>query len=137
MQPEASLPFPPLVCILSQINPSHAPPFYFLKTYFNNLLPTPRSSKWFSFVRFPHQNPACISLLPHTCHMPPSPSDHVIFLDLVTQIIFNKGHKQLRSSLCTFSLCPLRTFSPCPITSSLLDPKSKAHRYLNNTTIIG
>jgi DNA integrity scanning protein DisA with diadenylate cyclase activity len=28
----------------------------------------------FSF-RFPYQNPVCISLLPHTCHMP-CPSDH-------------------------------------------------------------
>jgi hypothetical protein len=29
----------------------------------------PRSSKWSLSFRFPHQNLACISLLPHQCHM--------------------------------------------------------------------
>jgi hypothetical protein len=34
------------------------------------LLSTPRLSRWLFYVRFFHQNLACTSFLPHTCHMP-------------------------------------------------------------------
>jgi hypothetical protein len=41
----------------------------------------PKSSRWSHFFRFPHQNPACISLFLHICHMlcPSYPpwSDHL------------------------------------------------------------
>ena len=61
---------PPHVHIQSQINPVNAPtPFYFLKIYFNIILPsTLRSSKW-SLSCLPHSNPIYTSLLQHTCHM--------------------------------------------------------------------
>ena len=39
-------------------------PCYFLKLNFNIIIPsTPRSSMWSHFLRFPHQNPICTSLL--------------------------------------------------------------------------
>jgi hypothetical protein len=61
---------PPLVPILYQTNPMHAPS-HFLQRHFNIILPyTPRSSvKPVSFT-FPHQSPARISPLSHTCYMP-------------------------------------------------------------------
>ena len=36
--------------------------------HFDILPSMPGSSKWSSSFRFPHQNPECISFLPHTCH---------------------------------------------------------------------
>jgi hypothetical protein len=65
---------PPFISILSQINPVHALPSCFFKTYFNIILSlTHRSSKWSLSFIFPHTNPVCISLLTHTWHeFPPS-----------------------------------------------------------------
>ena len=61
-----------------RLSPSH-----FLKTVFNNILPsTHRSSTWYIIMGFSHQNPLCTSPVPHTCHIPilshPSYFDHVI-----------------------------------------------------------
>jgi hypothetical protein len=48
----------PPVPILRQINPIRALTSHFFKTHFNITLPsTPRSSKWSSFLQFPHQYP--------------------------------------------------------------------------------
>jgi hypothetical protein len=58
---------------------SMPPPHLFWKIHFNIILPsTPGSSKWSSSLRFPHQNPAYTSPLPHTCYLP-SPSQHSWF----------------------------------------------------------
>jgi len=48
------------------------------------------------FYRFPHQNPVCISLLPHTCYRP-STSDPS---DVITLIIFDIHYKSCSSLLC-------------------------------------
>ena len=51
--------------------PDQSSPIYFLKIHYNiNLPSTPRSSKWFSVPRFPHQTPVRTSSLPYTCYMP-------------------------------------------------------------------
>jgi len=61
--------------VLSQMNPVHAVPSYFFKTHFNIMLPsTPRFYQQVSRLQFPHQNPACICLLPHKCHRSASSS---------------------------------------------------------------
>jgi hypothetical protein len=62
---------PPLVPILSKIDPAHVTTTHFMKNHFNIiLLSMPGSSKWFHSLRFPHQNPVHTSPLPHSCYMP-------------------------------------------------------------------
>ena len=71
---------PPLVSILSQINPVHSPtnPIS-LRWIFNIIVPSPsRSSKWSLPFKFPHQNPVRTAPLPHKCHMP-RPSNQPLF----------------------------------------------------------
>jgi hypothetical protein len=61
---------PLYVRITSQINPVHDLTFYVLKIHFKIILPsTPTSWDRSLFFRFPHQNPACVSLLRHRHHM--------------------------------------------------------------------
>ena len=61
----------PPVPTLSQLDLVHDLTSHFLKIHLNIILPaTPRSSRWFPSLRFPHQNPAYASPLPHTCYMP-------------------------------------------------------------------
>ena len=58
---------PPLVPILSQLDPVHTPTSHFLKIHLNIILPsTPGSPKWSLSLKFPHQNPLYASPLPHT-----------------------------------------------------------------------
>ena len=102
--------FPPLVPILSQLDPAHTPTSHFLKIHLNIILPsTPRSPHWSLSPRFPHQNPVHASPLPILATCPA----HLILLDFFTRTILGE-YRTLISSLCSFLLSL--------VTSSLLGP---------------
>jgi hypothetical protein len=61
---------PPLVQILSQINPVHNNPSYLSKIHCSIIhSPTSWSSSWSLFFCLSRQYPICIPLLPHSCYM--------------------------------------------------------------------
>jgi len=63
---------PPLVSILSQMNPVHNLPPYFPKIHSNIILTsTSRSSEWSFPFGFSHRKFVCISHLPCLLHAPP------------------------------------------------------------------
>ena len=55
--------------LLSQINPLRARQLYFVNILYSNILWS-GFPKWVPSFWFIHQNPLCIFLLSHTCHMP-------------------------------------------------------------------
>jgi hypothetical protein len=62
---------PPLVLIVTQVNPVRTISYYHSKSYLNIVFTsTSRSSPCSPSSRFFHQNPICISLLPNSCYMP-------------------------------------------------------------------
>jgi hypothetical protein len=62
---------PPLVPILSHINPIHTTSSYLSKIHFNTVHPpTSWSSKWSLSFWLSHQYTICIPLLPNSCYMP-------------------------------------------------------------------
>jgi hypothetical protein len=96
MESEGSLPCPQQPCTvlyLDQMHPVHNFPPCFPKIHSNIILPsTPRSSEFSSLLlRFSNQNTVYISHLTHACYTPA----HLIFLDLITLIIFSEA------SLCS------------------------------------
>jgi len=61
---------PPIVSILSHINPFYALPAYNFNIYFNISSYMPRFGERPISFRFRHQKPVWISVLPITCHVP-------------------------------------------------------------------
>jgi len=80
-------------------------PSYLFKVHSNTTLPsTPRSSKWFLSLRFPHQNPVCTSSLPQTWHQPSL--SHTVRFDHPNNLW--SSYNSWRSWLCSllYSLFP-------------------------------
>ena len=101
---------------------SPCPPSYFLKIHLNITIPSkPGSSKWSLSLRFPHQNPVCISLLPHTCYK--SRPSHSSWFD--HRVIFGEQYRSLSSSLCSFL--------HSPVTSSFPGTNILSSTFLSNT----
>ena len=62
---------PPPIPILGQPNPLHTPTSHLLEIHPNIIHPsTPRSPQWSLSLRFPHQYPIRLPVLPPTRHMP-------------------------------------------------------------------
>jgi len=101
---------PPLVQILSRMNPVHALLRYFIQILFNIILPLiPRSSKWHLSFRFSHQNPLRISFPPHIHHMPHpshSPWFHYPCIWQGVQLWNSSLHNLLQSLVSYFLLGP-------------------------------
>jgi hypothetical protein len=71
---------PPPFSILSQPNAVHNPTSHFLKIHPNIILPsTPGSPQWSLSLRFLHQNPIYVSLLPSALHTP-----HISFFSILS-----------------------------------------------------
>jgi len=93
---------PPLVRILSQMNPIHTFPPYFSKIHSKNIFSsTPRYCKWSLPFRFYNENSALISHLPmgSTCPV------HLI-LGFIIPIISGEAYKLWSSLLCSLPLLP-------------------------------
>ena len=79
-----------------------------LKIHFNVILPSsPRSSKWFLFLRCFRQNAVRISLVVNSCHM----STHLIVLYLIIRVMFGEAFRLCSTALCNF-------FSPLLVSPS-------------------
>ena len=78
----------------------------FFKIRFNITLPfTRRSSMWYRFPRFSHQNPVCTASLPYVLHAP-----LISFASFFNPgNILRKG-KIMNSLLCSFLLAPVIPF---------------------------
>jgi hypothetical protein len=77
---------PPLVPILSQIDPIHTIASYLSKIHFNTVHPpTSCSSQWSLTFWLLSQYPICIPILPYSCYMPcpshPPWLDHSNYID--------------------------------------------------------
>jgi len=106
---------PPPVTILSQLDPVHTSTLHFPKNLLNIILPsTPVSPKWSLSLRFPHQNPAYTSPLPHTryikvlkltsfpCSETPKRQMYssVVLLSFQTRVSFRDQHSSVRRLGC-------------------------------------
>ena len=112
----------PPVPTLSQLDLVHDLTSHFLKIHLNIILPaTPRSSRWFPSLRFPHQNPAYASPLPIRATCPAHPILH----DLITRKILGEECRSLSSLLCSFF--------HSPVTSSLLGPNILLNTLFSDT----
>jgi hypothetical protein len=110
-----------LVLIPSHINSLHAFLSYFFKLQFNILLPSTLRSSKFHLSGFSTKilYAFIVSHIRATCPV------HLIFLDVIIRIVFDKDYKSWRSSLCHF----LRP----PISSSLLGPSIFLSALSSNT----
>jgi hypothetical protein len=92
---------PPLVPILSQMNPFHTThTMYFSKVYFYVIL-SRTSRSWYCCLSFwlSHQNPVCIPLLP-SCVLHVLPISFIL-LDLMILIVLGEECQLWSSPLCS------------------------------------
>ena len=91
------------VPILSQLEPVHTPTSW--RSILHIFLPsTPGSPKWFFSLRFPHQNPAYASPLPHTRYMPRTSHSSLIYHPNILNILKREILSTDQNSILTTDL---------------------------------
>jgi hypothetical protein len=103
MEPKSPSPYSqvPATCPYPEPTPIPTIPSDFPMIHLIIILPsTSGSPQWPLSLRFPHQHPVHISLLPHTSTCPA----HLILLDFTTRTILGKEYRSFTSSLCNFYL---------------------------------
>ena len=117
---------PPLVPILSPLDPLHTSTSHFLKIRLNIILQSaPGSLKRSLTLRFPHQKPSCNSALPHTCYMP-LPSHFSRF-----------DHSENNWRAVQINKLLIMKFSPLPFHLAPFRPKySPQHHILRHTQLM-
>ena len=110
------------VPILSQLDPVHTPTSHYLKIHPNIIIPSmPGFPSWSLNLRCLHKNSVYTVTLPISATCP----SHLVFLALITRIIFGEEYRSLNSSLCSFL--------HSSVTSSLLDPNVLLYTLFSNT----
>jgi hypothetical protein len=99
---------PPLVLILSYINPIHTTPSYLSKIHFNIVHPPASwSSQWSLFFWLSHRYPICIPIRPYSCYMPrqshPSWLDHSNYTTWRNVQVMKLLIRQFSPNSCHFS----------------------------------
>ena len=113
---------PPLIPILSQLDPVHTPTFYLLRIHLNIILPsTPAFLSGFFPSGFSTKTLCAHLLSPCVLHAPPIS----FFLIWSPETIFSEQYRLLSSSL--------RTFNHSLVTSSLPGPNILPSALFSNT----
>ena len=113
---------PPLVPILSKIDPIHTPHHTSrISTLILSCHLEPSSSKWSPSLRFPHQIPVCTSTFPTRATSPAQ----LTLLYLITRMIFAEEYRAKSSSL--------RNFPHSSVTSSFSSPNTPLSTLFSKT----